>query len=133
MAEIPGRPTPRGTLLVTADSARQLLIPQWIGGYAACLEEIRKLGVPTLQPHRPTRTQTIAGCLSWLVVFCGVVLAVLGAQLPIGRTHQWVVLGGSVLVWITATFRMIRRYWIESAFRTRGFSAASSAVPAKRD
>jgi hypothetical protein len=69
MAEIPGRPTPRGTLLVTADSGRQLLIPQWIGGYATCLEEIRNLGVPTMPPYRPTRTQTIAGWLSWFVVF----------------------------------------------------------------
>ena len=95
-------------------------------------KEIRNLGVPTLPPRRPNGTQTIAGWLSWLVVFCGVVLVILSALVPANPTHQWMVLGGWVFVWIAATFRMIRRYWIELGFRTRGFSASSGVVPGKR-
>jgi hypothetical protein len=109
---MPGNPISRSAILVTADPARKLLIPRWIGGYAACLEEIRKLGVPTLPPYRQTLTQTIAGWLSLLVAFCGTVLTLQGARPPISRIHQWVGLGGLALIWGAAIFLAMQRYSI---------------------
>src|ERR1700730_14609300 len=48
-------------MLVTTGPARRLFFPRWIGGYAACLEEIHRLGVPALPPNRRTRRQIVAG------------------------------------------------------------------------
>jgi hypothetical protein len=109
MAEIPGSPMPRGAMLVTADSARLLLIPQWIGGYGACLKEIQELGVPKLPPYRPTRAQTIAGWLSPLAAICGSVLVLGCIRPPIDRIHQWMGLGGVALFWMAAIFLAMQR------------------------
>jgi hypothetical protein len=50
VTEVPGHPMPRGAILVTANAASRLLIPRWIGGYGACLNEIQALGIPTFAP-----------------------------------------------------------------------------------
>lgn len=112
IAEIPGNPMAGGAVLVTADSARWPLIPRWISGYAACLEEIQPFLVPPLPPYRRTRTLTIAGWLGCLAAFCGNVLALQCAHPPIGQIHQWMGLGGLALVWIAAIFLAMQRYSI---------------------
>jgi hypothetical protein len=109
MTEIPRNPMPRGTLLVTADSAGRLLIPSWIDGYAACLEEIQKLGVPALPPYRRTRAQSVAGWLSLFAAFCGTVLVLQYARPPFDGLHQWRGLGGLALVWVAAIFFAMQR------------------------
>jgi hypothetical protein len=122
MAEIPGSPMPRGTDLVTADSGRLLLTPRWIGGYAACLAEIRGLGIPTLPPYRPSRAQIIAGWLSRLAAFCGTMLVLLSVRSPIDQIHQWMGLGGLALVWAAAIFLAKERYSIR-------FNGAQTPAP----
>jgi hypothetical protein len=104
VAEVPGNPVPRGAVLVTANSARKLLIPRWIGGYGACLEEIQALGIPTFPPYRWTPMQVLAGWLSRLAAFCGSVMVLVCIRSPIDRIPQWVGLGGLALVWIGAIF-----------------------------
>jgi hypothetical protein len=108
IAETPGNRTPRGGILVTADSARRLLIPRWIGGYAECLEEIQKLGVPTLPPYRRTRKRIIVGRLGHALVLCGGVLVILAARPPFSL--QRVGLGGLALVVIARIFLAMQRY-----------------------
>ena len=112
VAEVPGHPTPRGVILVTADSARRLLIPRWIGGYGACLKEIQALGIPTFPPYQWTRMQVLARWLSRLAAFCGTVMVLVCIRTPIDGIHPWIGLGGLALIWIAAIFLVRQRYSI---------------------
>ena len=108
ICEIPGKPMPQGAILVTKDPGRQLFIPRWIGGYAACLEEIRSLGVPLLPPYKRSRGQVIARWVSGFAVGCGSALVFTAIHAPINRLHQWMGTGGLALIWIAVWFARVQ-------------------------
>lgn len=83
MAVVPGNRLPQGTMLVTADRARHLLIPRWIRGYGACLGELQKLGIPALPPYRRSRAEVMAGFANRTAVFAGTLIFLMGMHSPI--------------------------------------------------
>lgn len=93
MAVVPGGRLPRGTMLVTADRKRNLLIPRWLGGYGACLGELHRMGIPPLAAYRRSFSEVAAMWLNRAGAFVGVMFVLRGLRSPVLQSRPLAFVG----------------------------------------